>query len=140
MVLSTLAEAMEGPGHRVVSTDLFDTVLLRDATTESVRFDLSARRAAPRLGADAVALAALRWTCHDSAYRAVAVERPSETTSTSSSTGGPTVTARANTACTERTDLPSNRFATATMACASTCVPSTTWRSSAPAIPVTYET
>ena len=36
---------------------------------------------------------------------AVAVLRPSDTTSTSRTIGGPTSTARVNTACTERTDL-----------------------------------
>ena len=57
---------------------------------------------------------------------AVAVERPSATTSRTSSIGGPTTTARENTACAERIDLSGNRFATATIACASTWVPSTT--------------
>ena len=67
---------------------------------------------------------------------AVAVDRPSATTSMASSTGGPTTTARANTAYAERTDFSGKRLATATIAWASTWVPSTTWRSSAPAIPV----
>ena len=68
---------------------------------------------------------------------AVAVERPSLTTSMSSSTGPAlTMTARANTAYTERTDLSGNRLAAATIDCASTCVPSTTCRSSSPARPV----
>ena len=62
---------------------------------------------------------------------AVAVDRPSLTTSISNSTGpAPTMTARANTAYTERTDFSGKRLATATIACASTCVPSTTCRSS----------
>ena len=46
------------------------------------------------------------------------------------------MTARANTAYTERTDLSGNRLATATIAWASTWVPSTTCRSSSPAGPV----
>ena len=71
------------------------------------------------------------------ATTAVAVDRPSLTTSISNSTGpAPTMTARANTAYTERTDFSGNRLATATIACASTCVPSTTCRSSSPAGPV----
>jgi hypothetical protein len=72
-----------------------------------------------------VTVIARRPLC-DTATTAVAVERPSATTSISISTGGPTTTARANTACTERTDFCGNRLATATITCASTCVPSTT--------------
>ncbi|WP_412458142.1 acyl-CoA thioesterase [Mycolicibacterium monacense] len=64
------------------------------------------------------------------------MDRPSDTTSISNSTGGPTRTTRENTAYAERTDLSGNRLATATIACASTCVPSTTCRSSAAATPV----
>ena len=67
---------------------------------------------------------------------AVAVDRPSWNTSMSSSTGAPTITARLKTAVADRTDLSGNRLATATIACASTWVPSTTCRSSAPASPV----
>ena len=48
---------------------------------------------------------------------AVAVDRPSVTTSISSSSGSAlTMTARANTACAERTDLSGNRLAAATIA------------------------
>jgi hypothetical protein len=47
---------------------------------------------------------------------AVAVVRPSATTSTVSSTGGPTRTARANTAYTERTDFSGKRLAAASHA------------------------
>jgi FMN phosphatase YigB (HAD superfamily) len=60
----------------MVSTDLFDTVVLRDRTTESERFALAARRAAGRLGVDPAVVARLRWSFHDDAYRAVAAERP----------------------------------------------------------------
>lgn len=68
---------------------------------------------------------------------AVAVERPSLTTSMSNSTGpASTMTARAKTEYTDRTDLSGKRLAAATIACARTCVPSTTWRSSSPAGPV----
>lgn len=76
MALSTLAETIERSGCRLTSSDLFDTVLLRDSTTETERFALAARRAARPLGVDPAALARLRWTCHDNAYRAVALERP----------------------------------------------------------------
>lgn len=44
------------------------------------------------------------------ATTAVAVDRPSDTTSRTSSIGGPTITARENTACAERTDLSGNLF------------------------------
>ncbi len=57
---------------------------------------------------------------------AVAVDRPSWNTSIPSSTGAPTITARLNTAVAVRTDLSGNRLATATIAWASTWVPSTT--------------
>ena len=73
----------------------------------------------------AVTVMARRPFC-DTLTTAVAVERPSATTSMSNSTGGPTTTARENTACAERTDFSGNRLATATITCASTWVPSTT--------------
>ncbi len=52
----------------------------------------------------------------DAVMIAVAVLRPSDTTSTSRTIGGPTRTARVNTECTERTDLSGNRLAAATIA------------------------
>ena len=76
MSLSALAEAIDTSDHDMLSTDLFDTVLLRDRSIQSDRFATACRRAAPRLGVDPLALARLRWTFHDNAYRAVAMERP----------------------------------------------------------------
>ncbi|WP_375422738.1 HAD family hydrolase [uncultured Friedmanniella sp.] len=61
----------------LVSSDLFDTVLLRDRSTETVRLAEASRRAAPLLGLDPDAVVSLRWTMQTSVYRAVAVERPS---------------------------------------------------------------
>ncbi|MDN5934281.1 MAG: hypothetical protein L0I24_24955, partial [Pseudonocardia sp.] len=60
----------------LVSTDLFDTVLLRDSSLETSRLAEACHRAAPQLGVDARALTALRWEMQDAAYRAVALERP----------------------------------------------------------------
>lgn len=71
-----VAEAVTAARPALLSTDLFDTVLLRDRTTESERFALAARRAARHLGVDPSVVARLRWSFHDNAYRAVAMERP----------------------------------------------------------------
>ncbi len=76
MSLSALAEAIGAPTQTLLSTDLFDTVLLRDHTIESDRLALACKRAAPRMGVDPVALTRVRWLFQDSAYRAVAMERP----------------------------------------------------------------
>lgn len=72
--LAQFAAALARPGVQVVSTDVFDTLVLRDATTESFRMAEGARRAAAQLGLPARALVQLRWTAHDSAYRAVRIE------------------------------------------------------------------
>ncbi len=74
--VSALARAVDLSPYDLVSTDLFDTILLRDSTTESGRLALACRRAAPLLGVDATVLTRLRWDAHDNAYRAVAIERP----------------------------------------------------------------
>ena len=74
--LTALAEAVQTSRYELVSTDLFDTVLLRDHTIESQRLAIASRRAAPRLGIDPAALTQLRWSLQRSAYQAVAVERP----------------------------------------------------------------
>lgn len=76
MTGAVLADAVRRASPTVLSSDLFDTVLLRDHSTESGRFAHAARRAAPLLGVDPATLARLRWSCHDNAYRAVAMERP----------------------------------------------------------------
>jgi predicted HAD superfamily hydrolase len=76
MSLATLAEVIDASEHRVLSTDLFDTVLLRDHSTESVRLASACRRAARVLDVDPTVLTALRWSFQESAYRAVAIERP----------------------------------------------------------------
>lgn len=74
--LAILADAIATWGYALLSTDLFDTVLLRDHTSETERFAIACRRTAPRWGVDPDALTRLRWSCHDNAYRAVAMERP----------------------------------------------------------------
>jgi FMN phosphatase YigB (HAD superfamily) len=74
--LSALAEAIQTGRYELVSTDLFDTVLLRDHTIESDRLAIAARRVAPRLGIDSTALTQLRWSLQRNAYQAVAIERP----------------------------------------------------------------
>jgi FMN phosphatase YigB (HAD superfamily) len=74
--VSALAMMIDERRPALLCTDLFDTVLLRDRTTESQRFAEVGRRAAPRIGVDARVLTRLRWSFHDSAYRAVAMERP----------------------------------------------------------------
>ena len=76
MTLSLLAEAIQRCDPVLLSTDLFDTVLLRDHTIESVRLQSASRLAATRLGVDPAVLTRLRWTAHDNAYRAVAIEGP----------------------------------------------------------------
>jgi FMN phosphatase YigB (HAD superfamily) len=75
--LTNLAEAIGSKRHELISTDLFDTVLLRDHTIESDRLAMACRRVAPRLGVQAAALTRLRWSLQRSAYRAVAIDRPS---------------------------------------------------------------
>jgi FMN phosphatase YigB (HAD superfamily) len=60
----------------VLSSDLFDTVLLRDLSTEAERLDEAARTAAALIGASPTGLSALRRSLHSMAYAAVAAERP----------------------------------------------------------------
>ena len=74
--LIELAELADPSRCDLLSSDLFDTVLLRDSSTETARFAEVGRRAAPLTGVDANALVSLRWTTQASVYRAVAVERP----------------------------------------------------------------
>ena len=76
MSLTALAEAIEATRYDVLSTDLFDTVLLRDQTIESGRLASACRRSAARLGVDPAALTRLRWSLQGIAYRAVTIERP----------------------------------------------------------------
>lgn len=84
MSLSALAEAIDASDYELLSTDLFDTVLLRDHTIESDRLAIACRRAAQRLGTDPAVLTRLRWSFHDNAYRAVAMARPEGEASLSS--------------------------------------------------------
>lgn len=76
MSLSALSKAIETSAHELLSTDLFDTVLLRDHSTENYRLAIACQRAASHLGVDPAALTRLRWSFHDHAYQAVAMERP----------------------------------------------------------------
>lgn len=74
--LRALAATIASRRHALISTDLFDTVLLRDHTIEDHRLATACRRVAPDLGVDARALTRLRWSLQSSAYRAVSIERP----------------------------------------------------------------
>ncbi|WFG44922.1 HAD-IA family hydrolase [Pseudonocardia alni] len=60
----------------VVSSDLFDTVLLRDHSGEAGRLAAAARRGAHRIGADPRTVTRLRWAFHRTAYLGVAMTRP----------------------------------------------------------------
>jgi beta-phosphoglucomutase-like phosphatase (HAD superfamily) len=62
--------------YDIVSTDLFDTVLMRDLSTEDSRLDEAARGAALKLHLDPISMSALRRSFHSIAYKAVAAERP----------------------------------------------------------------
>ncbi len=73
--LRHLAESLDPSHFDVLSTDLFDTVLLRDHTVEGERLARGAHRAAAVLGVDPDTVVRLRWTLHDAAYQAVAMER-----------------------------------------------------------------
>ena len=76
MSLTALAKAIHSGSYELVSTDLFDTVLLRDHSIESERLAVACRRVAPLIGVDAGVLTHLRWSLQRDAYRAVAIERP----------------------------------------------------------------
>lgn len=74
--LTALAKAIHSGCYELVSTDLFDTVLLRDHTIESERLAVACRRVAPLIGVDPGVLTRLRWSLQRDAYRSVAIERP----------------------------------------------------------------
>lgn len=74
MRLDELLRIARSPSIRVVSTDVFDTLLLRDASRQRHRFAEAAVAAAQAVGADPRSLAALRIGLHRDAYRAVAAE------------------------------------------------------------------
>lgn len=76
MSLSKLAEVIDADRYSLVSTDLFDTVLLRDHSTESARLAEVGRRVSARLEVDRDVVTRLRWHLHANAYRAVALTRP----------------------------------------------------------------
>jgi FMN phosphatase YigB (HAD superfamily) len=74
---SDVAARAAAPQVRVVSTDIFDTVLLRDASTETGRLSAACTRSAAELDLDPRTLTRLRWWMQEDAYRAVALERRS---------------------------------------------------------------
>jgi FMN phosphatase YigB (HAD superfamily) len=74
--LTVLVETLRRKPYDLVSTDIFDTVLLRDHTIGAQRLAEVCRRVGPLLGVDSDVLTRLRWSLHSSAYRAVAIERP----------------------------------------------------------------
>lgn len=63
-------------GVAVISTDVFDTVLLRDGSTETQRFAAGADRAARSLGVEAKGLRHLRWYAQEAAYKALSMSDP----------------------------------------------------------------
>lgn len=71
-----VAERLITSGAAVISTDMFDTLVLRDGSTETDRLACAARRAAAELGVSPALLVRARWDVQRAAYRAVAVERP----------------------------------------------------------------
>ena len=76
MSLTAVAQAIQATRCDLLSTDLFDTVVLRDHTIESDRLAIASRRSAARLGVHPSALTRLRWSLQRTAYRAVTIERP----------------------------------------------------------------
>jgi FMN phosphatase YigB (HAD superfamily) len=74
--LAALAARLLEGRARVLSSDVFDTLLLRDGTSETARFAEVGRLAAAELRVDPAALARLRWLAHDAAYRGVALQDP----------------------------------------------------------------
>ncbi len=77
MSYEQLVELAAGPSCRLVSSDIFDTVVFRDTTTETQRLAEASRLAARQLGLDPETVTRLRWSLQSSAYQAVALERPS---------------------------------------------------------------
>ena len=74
MSLTVLAHTISTRRPALISTDVFDTLVLRDHTIESERLAIASRRAATRLGLDPDALTGFRWSLQSSAYRSVAIE------------------------------------------------------------------
>lgn len=77
MSLSELATLAERPSVQLISTDLFDTILLRDDSTQTGRLAEACKRSASSLGLDVGIVRRLRWWLQDDAYRAVAIGRTS---------------------------------------------------------------
>jgi hypothetical protein len=67
--LTVPAETLRRKLYGLVSTDLFDTVLLRDHTIGAERLAEVCRRVGPLLGVGADVLTRLRWSMQSSAYR-----------------------------------------------------------------------
>ncbi len=74
---SHILDRIDPDTYDLVSTDLFDTVLMRDLSLEETRLDEAARLAAARLDLNPDRVSALRRSFHRIAYMAVAAERPS---------------------------------------------------------------
>lgn len=62
--------------HAVLSLDVFDTLLLRDGSTETQRFSEASHVASQHLGVSGEALTRMRWMSHDNAYRALHIGSP----------------------------------------------------------------
>lgn len=72
-----MIEQVDSTSYDLVSTDLFDTLLLRDLSLEVTRLNEAACLAARRLSLNPRVISAMRQSLHRTAYMAVAVERPS---------------------------------------------------------------
>lgn len=60
----------------MLSLDVFDTLLLRDGSTETQRFREASHLASEQLGVSGDALTRMRWISHDNAYRALHLGAP----------------------------------------------------------------
>lgn len=76
MTYEKLVDLASAPGCQLVSSDIFDTIMFRDSSTETERLAEAGRLAAGQLGLDPLTVVRLRWSMQTSAYQAVALERP----------------------------------------------------------------
>ncbi|WNM25507.1 HAD family hydrolase [Demequina capsici] len=76
MSVEVLRGSSQAASVKVVSYDIFDTVLLRDGSSQTARLAQAAVRAAATLGVEPRSLLTLRRWSQANAYRAVDMERP----------------------------------------------------------------
>lgn len=73
-VIDQVAESLIIGSHQIVSTDVFDTLVLRDHSTEIERLAQGCQAAARILNVDPKPLLRLRWSFQEIAYRSVTAE------------------------------------------------------------------